>query len=107
MKVEGLDFSDTQGDKGAADRIVATAKNHIRMYVNEGNDVTNAHQMKDAFLSHGGVEGVRVAVADSLEESVNGELQAAQDSRHRWKAHRLESLCCWKWKATRRSNELR
>ena len=43
----------------------ATAKNHIRMFVNKGNDVTNAHQMKDALLSHGGVEGVRVAVADS------------------------------------------
>ena len=52
----------------------ATAKNHIRMFVNEGNDVTNAHQMKDALLSHGGVEGVTVAVADSLGESVSGKL---------------------------------
>ena len=63
-----------KGGKGAADRMAATAKNHIRMYINEGNDVTNAHQMKDALLSHGGVEGVRVAVADSLEDSVSGEL---------------------------------
>ncbi|CAH3040101.1 unnamed protein product, partial [Pocillopora meandrina] len=46
--------------KGAADRTGATAKTRIRMYVNEGNDVTNAHQMKDALLSHGGVKGVRV-----------------------------------------------
>ena len=30
------------------------------------NDVTNAQQMKDALLSHGGIEGVRVAVSDSL-----------------------------------------
>ena len=30
--------------------------------------------MKDALLSHGGIEGVRVAVSDSLEESVTGEL---------------------------------
>ena len=74
FKVEGLDFSDPQGGKGAADRMAATAKNHIRMYINEGNDVTNAHQIKDALLSHGGVEGVRVAVADSLEDSVSGEL---------------------------------
>lgn len=54
--------------------MAATAKNHIRMYINEGNDVTNAHQMKDALLSHGAVEGVRVAVADSLGESVSGKL---------------------------------
>ena len=74
VKVEGLDFSGPQGGKGAVDRMAAAAKNHIRMYVNEGNDVTNAHQMKDALLSHGGVEGVRVAVADSLEDSVRGEL---------------------------------
>jgi len=30
--------------------------------------------MKDALLSHGGIEGVRVADSDSLEESVTGEL---------------------------------
>lgn len=74
VKVEGLDFSDPQGGKGAADRLAATTKNHIRMFINEGNDVTNAQQMKDALLSHGGIEGVRVAVEDSLEESVSGEL---------------------------------
>lgn len=74
VKVEGLDFSDPQVGKGAADRTGATAKTRIRMYVNEGNDVTNAHQMKDALLSHDGVKGVRVAVADSLQESVRGEL---------------------------------
>ena len=30
--------------------------------------------MKHALLSHGGIEGVTVAVSDSLEESVTGEL---------------------------------
>ena len=74
VKVEGLDFSDPQGGKGAADRLAATAKGHIRMFINEGNVVTNAEQMRDALISHGGIEGVRVAVSDSLEESVSGEL---------------------------------
>ena len=74
VKIEGLDFSDPQGGKGAADRMAAAAKSQIRMFINEGNDVTNAQQMKDALLSHGGIEGVRVAVSDSLEESVTGEL---------------------------------
>lgn len=74
VKIEGLDFSDPQGGKGTADRMAAAAKSQIRMFINEGNDVTNAQQMKDALLSHGGIEGVRVAVSDSLEESVAGEL---------------------------------
>ena len=74
VKIEGLDFSDPQGGKGAADRLAAAEKSQIRMFINEGNDVTDAQQIKDAFLSHGGIEGVRVAVSDSLEESTSGEL---------------------------------
>ena len=37
-------------------------------------NIRNAHQMKDVLLSHDGVEGVRVAVTDFLEESVSGKL---------------------------------
>ena len=69
IKVERLDFSDPQGGKGAADRMAATCKNHIRIYLNEGHDVTTAEQMQSAMLSHGGVEGVRVAVLQSLNET--------------------------------------
>ena len=69
VRVEGLDFSDPQGGKGTAGRSATTAKSHIRLYINEGNDVTTAQQMQDALLSHGGIEGVRVAVADSVEDS--------------------------------------
>ena len=54
--------------------MAAIAKNHIRMFINEGNDVTNAQQMKDALLSYGGIEGIPVATADSLEESVTEKL---------------------------------
>ena len=42
VKIEGLDFSDPQGDKGAADRMAAAAKSQIRKFINEGNDVTDA-----------------------------------------------------------------
>ena len=59
-----VDFSDPQGGKGPADRMSATCKNHIRRYINEGHDVTTAEQMKEAILSHGRVEGVRVVVVD-------------------------------------------
>lgn len=68
IKVQRMDFCDPQGGKGAADRMAATAKNHIRIFINEGNDVTTAQQMKDALLSHGGIKGVRVAADDQLEE---------------------------------------
>ena len=73
VKIEGLDFSDPQEGKGAADRMAAATKSQIRMFINEGNDVTNAQQMKDALLLHSGIEGVRVDL-DSLEESVIVEL---------------------------------
>ena len=66
MRVRSVDFSDPQGGKGPADRMSATCKNHIRRYINEGHDVMTAKQMKDAILSHGGVEGVRVAVVEDV-----------------------------------------
>jgi len=67
IKVQRMDFCDPQGGKGASDRM-ATAKNHIRIFISEGNDVTAAQQMKDALLSHGGFKAVRVSAADQLEE---------------------------------------
>ena len=62
-----VDLRDLQGGKGAADRIAATAKSHIRVYINEGNDVTNDTQMRDALPSHGGIEGVRVVALERLQ----------------------------------------
>ena len=62
IKVARLDFSDPQGGKGPADRMAATLKSHIRIYINGGHNVTTAEEMKEALLSHGGVEGVRVSV---------------------------------------------
>lgn len=69
VNVKRIDFSDPQGGKGAADRLAATCKAHIRTFINEGNDVTNAEQLKDAILSYGGIEGVRVTATDSVCEA--------------------------------------
>ena len=68
IKIEGLDFSDPQGGKGPADRMAATAKSHIRLYINEGHDVVTAVDMRNALLSHGGIEGVRVVALENLNE---------------------------------------
>ena len=76
------------------------------MFINEGNDVTNAQQMKDALLSHGGIEGVRVAVSDSLEESVTGELPKIV-GMSKLNTHRLEGVCCRRGKAARVHNNFR
>jgi len=73
--VVGVDFSDPQGGKGATDRMATAAKSHVRMYINEGHDVTNAEQMKAALLSYGGVEGVRVATVERLDEHVVSDTQ--------------------------------
>ena len=74
IKISRIDFSDPQGGKGSADRLAATCKCHIRLFVNEGNDVTNAEEMKNALLSHGGVEGVRVAVVPCIDDSFVAQL---------------------------------
>lgn len=71
IKVARFDFSDPQGGKGPCDRLAATCKSHIRVYINEGHDVTNAEDMKTALLSHGGVTGVRVAVLPAVEGQAN------------------------------------
>jgi hypothetical protein len=55
VKIEGIDFSDSQGGKVAADRLAATAKSHIRLFINEGHDVTTCKDMEEALLSHGGI----------------------------------------------------
>lgn len=66
VKIARLDFSDPQGGKGAADRLAATCKSHIRAYINEGNDVLTAKQLEKALLSYGGINGVRVVSMDSI-----------------------------------------
>ena len=42
IQIESIDFSDPQGGKGAADRLAATCKAHVRVFINKGNDVTSA-----------------------------------------------------------------
>ena len=60
-----LDFSDPQGGKGSCNRKAATIKNHMRIYLNSGQDVETADQMKNAIESFGGVPGVRATLCDT------------------------------------------
>ncbi len=70
VNIARVDFSDPQGGKGAADRLAATCKAHIRRYINESHDVTTAEQLKEAIASYGGVQGVRVAAMESIDETL-------------------------------------
>ena len=60
IKVSRIDFSDPQGGKAPADILAARCKCHIRLFVNEGNDATNALEMKETLLSNEGVEGIEL-----------------------------------------------
>ena len=65
VSVRRVDFSDPQGGKGACDRKAATIKAHIRRHINEGHDVQNASEFKEAVSSNGGINGVRVVLVDA------------------------------------------
>jgi len=68
IQIVCVDFSDPQGGKGAADRLAATCKSHVRAFINEGNDVCTAADLRDALLSYGGLQGLRVVVEDGIAE---------------------------------------
>lgn len=78
IHVKRVDFSDPQGGKGPCDRKAATIKAHVRRYINEGHDVLTARDFKDAMLSYGGVNGVRVVLVTSATD------KPQQQSTGRW-----------------------
>ena len=53
------------GGKGSCDRKAATIKAHVKRFIDEGHDVLNAFDFKNAMLSHGGIRDVQVVVVDA------------------------------------------
>ncbi len=78
IAVGRVDFSNPQGGKGACDRKAATTKAHVRRYINEGHKVQTAAQFKEAMLSAGRVNGVRVALVDA---AASGNKAAGPEAR--------------------------
>ena len=58
IKIKRFDFCDPQGGKGPCDRYAAVIKSHVRRYLNENNNVTNAAEFVKACHSYKGVRGV-------------------------------------------------
>ena len=49
---------------GKCDRRIATLKSHMRRFINEGNDINTAKDMKVAIESYGEVKGCCATVAE-------------------------------------------
>lgn len=64
VTVKRLHFSDPQAGKGACEKKAATIKAHMRVHLNEGNDIENAAQMVDTMRSSGGVSGLHVTLCE-------------------------------------------
>ena len=96
VKIHRIDFSDPQGGKGAANRLAATCKSHVRIFINEGNDVTTAHQLKDALLSHGGIDGVRVVAMETTEDLVEDSRKIPAISKLNNFAFHGDSITAWR-----------
>ncbi|CAB4012091.1 Transposon Tf2-6 poly [Paramuricea clavata] len=62
IEIRRYDVSDAQSGKQICDRRIACAKSHIRRFLNEGNNINTASDMKKALDSYGGVKGCRASV---------------------------------------------
>ena len=69
VKITRYDFSEPQAGKDICNRRVAGLKSHMRRFLNEGNDIKTASDMKTAFELYGGVKGCYAMVLD-LESSI-------------------------------------
>ena len=97
VKVVRVDFSDPQGGKGTADRLAASCKRHIRAFIDEGNDVCTADELKDALLSHGGLKGVRVVSLDTIIETPDsGQTITGITKLNNFEFSSTESVTCWR-----------
>ena len=91
VTVKRLNFSDPQGGKGACDRKAATIKAHMRVHLNEGNDIENASQMVDAMKSSEGVPGLNVTLCEIPSSTTRVKFESngqyGEDSITTWKAY--------------------
>jgi len=95
--VARIDFSNPQGGKGAADRLAASRKFHIRTYINEGHDVCTTNDMKIALISHGRLEGVRVVSMDTIAETQDSAQTVASITRlNNFEFTSTDTVTCWR-----------
>lgn len=97
--VKRVDFSDPQGGKGPCDRKAATIKTHVRQYINEGHDVLTAYDFKEAMLSHGGINGVRVTLVTDVLDKPQKEMTGRWEGISSLNNFLYQEDCVTVWKA--------
>jgi len=97
IRVARIDFSDPQGGKGAADRLAASCKFHIRAYINEGHDVCTANDMKIALIFRAELEGVRVVSMDTIAETQDtAQTIAGITKLNNFEFTSTDTVTCWR-----------
>ena len=64
IRIFHYDLGDPQAGKDVCDHRIGTLKSHMRRFINEGNDINTANDMKVAIESYGGVKGCYATVAE-------------------------------------------
>lgn len=64
ITVGRYDLSEPQSGKGACDRSAAHQKTHVSRFLNEGNDICTASDLKSAIDSYGGVKGCNAIIVE-------------------------------------------
>ena len=99
IHVKKVDFSDPQGGKGPCDRKATAIKTRVRQYINEGHDVLTAHDFKEAMLSHGGINGVRVTLVTDVLEKPQQEMTGRWEGISSLNNFVYQEDCVTVWKA--------
>ena len=84
--INKYNFSEPQSGKDLCDARTGTCRLHMLNYLNEGNDITNAVQMKSVFESHEGIRNTYISVVDHMAEPrppvICGQLKCFQISQY-------------------------
>ena len=63
------DYSEVQKGKDICDRVCGVAKNRIRSWIAAGNDLMNAHDIKEGMKHAGGITNTETAVAEIISDA--------------------------------------
>ena len=66
VKVASVSFSEAQNEKGPYEQKAGNVKLHVLRYLNEGNDVSTATELKKVIESHGGITNCKTFLCEIL-----------------------------------------
>ena len=118
VSVRRMDFCDSKAGKGACDRRAATIKSHMKIFLNSGNNIESAEEMKNAILSSGGVPSVNVTLSGPPEASTFStvrlegvstisNIEYSEEGLRVWEAYKIGPGKLIQWEKQRRNKEIR